>query len=213
MTETTARDQELIGRYLAGRLTDTEALMVETRIVEDSSFRSEVELSAALKEGFRELENRGQIEPLLAGRTASGNRRQVAIAAALTAAAVGFGIFLHERSADETAVVAVETLRFERTRGGGIQPDVVWKRPLKSVMVELRLDVGPDPAAKYRVTVRHLTNRDESVRELEASTLSSGEVSVTMESGELKAGIIELRLVPVGTRESNIGETYMLLLE
>jgi hypothetical protein len=208
MTEYSWSDHELIRRYLAGKLDDAEALMVETRIVQDPAFRREVELSAAMKEGFRELERRGEVRALLAGARSRGSRVRIAAIAATALVASVIAVFVYRSEPRQPAPSgAPETLRFELKRGESGLPDVVWVRSNGTVPVPMSLDVGLAPAATYALTIYRV--EDHSSTPILRNTLpvsENGELQFEVERSLLERGNyrIEARPVPPAAPDQTV---------
>jgi hypothetical protein len=202
----------LISRYLAKRLTDAEELMVETRIVEDPGFRSEVELTAALREGMRELESRGEVTRILAVESAAWRRPRVALAASLGAIALGLVSLIFYQQRDTLApAAATETLRFELTRGNAAETDVAWERGRTPVQLEMRFDVGPEPAAAYHVTISGTQGgAGGAAVDRVVQTSPDGEIVLAVDGRVLHPGIHEIRLEPQPATESVEAVTYTL---
>lgn len=212
MTDMSPEEDELIRRYLAGRLTDAEVHVIETRIVVDPVFRSEVELTAALKDGMRELESRGEVTRILALEAAAWRRPRVALAASVGAIALGLVSFLFYQQQDELApVVATETLRFELTRGGAAEADVVWERATTPVQLEMQFDIGPEPAATYHVTISRLQDAAAGAAvDRVVQTSPGGEIVLAVDGRVLELGIYEIQLEPRTATESAEAVTYTL---
>jgi hypothetical protein len=199
MTDISQDDHELIRRYLANRLSDTEELMVTTRIIQDPQFRNEVEVTAAFREGIRELENRGKLSPLLESRTRRWPRAQLALAAAVAIVAMGglISLLLDQRRDEGAPTVITETLRFETTRGDGALADVTWHQSGRPVRLELRFDVGPDPAGSYLVTLERVSGGAiVSMADRPIPVSSGGEVVHFLDGALLEPGDYEIRLEP-----------------
>jgi hypothetical protein len=186
--------------------------MVETRIVEDPAFRTEVELSAAMKEGFRELERRGEVQPFL---TETGSRwtriRTAAVAATvLFASVIATFIFLkepHQAAPDEVPT----TLRFELKRGESGQPDVVWIRKSGAQLVPMSLDVGLTPAATYALTIYRVEHDSLApVLSKELPVLETGELKIEVESRLLERGRYRIEAQPLPPATSADTVTYSL---
>ncbi|MGQ0430765.1 MAG: hypothetical protein ACT4UQ_12605, partial [Gammaproteobacteria bacterium] len=176
-------EAELIRRYLAGSLSQKELEMVETRIVEETEFRNEVELTQALRDGLRELQTRGEIAPLLSPRRRFWLDPRAALAASLAVVALGVASFLFFQRSDEAPLeLPTETLRFLATRGAPAAADATWTRAHVSVRLELRFDVGLDPAAAYAVRIERMTDGI-AVRTLESTAMVSpeGEAILTID--------------------------------
>ena len=204
----TDRDQgthETVDRYLANRQSDAEREMVETRIVGDPPFRHEVELTAALRDGLRELQKQGKVTPLLKTRTGIWPRSPFAIAASVMALALGVAALLFyqrlDRARHELAAapgeLVVAALRFEQTRGAEAA-DVVWQRASTPTLLEMHFDVGLEPAASYNVLIERVeTGVDTTV--LTATSVGiglDGQVSLSVHSALLTPGDYRIRLGP-----------------
>jgi len=214
MTEKNSGSQTLIDRYLADRLDATEREMVETRIVHDANFRNEVELTEALRDGLRQLQAQGQVEPLLKTRPWMWGRSPLAIAATVLASAIGVATFLVYRPQDDgRQVLATQTLHFMRTRSGDALPDVIWQKSSEPMQIQIRLDVGLEPAAEYQVSIVRTSNGETApVLEALATRTSEGDVSVAVDSTLLEPGEYGIRLVPQPPDESQEATNYTLLV-
>jgi len=206
MTDIYTGNQDIIDRYLANRLGDAERQLVETRIVTDPNFRNELELTEALRDGLRQLEAQGGIAPLLRPQTWMWSRAPFAVAASLLAILLGAVSFLvfqrFDQPRDEvkpaSGELVVATLRFERTRGDPAGPDVSWSRPAAPALLEMRFDVGLEPAPGYQVFIEKI--RAGSATSLLMSTLAgtnaNGEVAISIHSELLEPGDYRIRLDP-----------------
>lgn len=204
-------DHELIGRYVAEELSEAEERMVETRMVQDPSFRNEVELTAALRRGMRELDRRGEVPQLLAA-TSAGRRSGFALAAAVAAIAAGLATvyFAQERGTPAPTVV---TLEFQMTRGAD-EADVTWVRPATPVRVEMRFDPGPQPAAAYAVTLSRMPAKSGSpTLERTVATSPSGFVVLGVDGNFLLSGSYEIRLEPQPAGAAGEAIVYSLVVE
>lgn len=211
MTDISPEDRDLIDRYLAGRLTDAEVLVIDTRIVAEPGFRNEFELTQAMREGLRELHNRGEVAPLLSRRQTTWRHPRFALAASLTAVALGLASFLfYQRLEQGPQAVLTESLRFERTRGAGQEPDVVWQQSASVATLRLQLDVGLEPSARYRVAIERIGGSGIApVFEAAAPATPDGIVTVDVDAARLDAGDYAIRLDAVPTAA---GETVTYAL-
>ncbi len=187
-----------VDRYLAGHLDQSEREMVETRIVRDAKFRGDVELTAALRDGLRQLQAQGQVEPLLKARTWMWGRSPWAIAAALLACAIGVATLLVQRPQDESRpVLATQTLHFVTTRSGDARSDATWQKTSQPTRLQMRFDVGLEPAPEYRVTiVRVARGSTAPVFEVLAGRTGEGDVAIAVDSALLEPGDYGISLVP-----------------
>jgi hypothetical protein len=212
MTDISLKDRELINRYLAHGLADTEAIVVETRIVEDPVFRNEVELTEALRDGLRELQNRGEIAPLLSQRHTGWRHPRFALAAAVAAIALGTASFLlYQRLDAGSHELVVASLHFEHTRSASAAPDVVWQPTGVPTRLQMQFDVGLEPAAAYRVVIERMTD-GAAVRVLEtaARMTPDGVATIAVESAQFEPGDYEITLRPQPPSQSGEPVVYAL---
>ena len=187
----------MIDAYLANRLGDAERTVVETRIVGDPSFRHEVELTAAMRDGLRELEKQGKVAPLL-HRTGIWQRSPIAIAASVLAIAVGVAALLFsQRTEHKAQEMVLASLYFEQTRGADAAA-VVWQRTAAPTLLDLHFDVGIEPAPSYDVLLERVGNgADETV--LSAKSIPIGQdglLTISIQSSTLAPGDYRIRLEP-----------------
>jgi hypothetical protein len=201
MTDIAREDRELIDRYLADRLTGTEAHVVETRIVEDPVFRNEVELAAAFRDGLRELQDRGELTPLLSPRQPAWRQPRFGLAASAAAVALGLTSFLlYQRLATQPAAAASESLVFEQRRSAAGGADATWERSGTGTL-ELRFDVGPEPAPAYEVAIRRGPDAALWLRAT-AVTAADGEAVLRVDGRRFTPGDYTIRLAASGSSES-----------
>ncbi len=199
MTDSRQGIHESIDRYLANRLSDAERALVETRIVGDPDFRHEVELTQALRDGLRELQKQGQVAPLLQPRTWMWRRSPIAIAASVLALAIGFGALLYfERTASKPPALVVASLQFEHTRGAEPGPDVTWQRSESPTLLEMRFDVGLEPASSYGVLIERAgASADTTVFTAASVGIGlDGQLALSINSALLEPGDYRIRLEP-----------------
>lgn len=212
MTEKHSGSHEIVDRYLANRLGAKEREMVETRIVQDADFRNEVELTAALRDGLRQLQEQGQVQPLLESRSGMWGRIPIAIAASLLAGAVGLAIFLSDGPRGTSPQPpASEILRFVQTRGGDGVPDRVWRQGSAPIRLALHFDVGLEPAAEYRIVVDRAAGAGQvPVIELRTGPTGAGEVAISVDSALLPPGDYRIRLEPNSPGVVQVPTVYTL---
>jgi hypothetical protein len=212
MTDISLKDREMINRYLAHGLADAEAIVVETRIVEDPVFRNEVELTEALRDGLRELQNRGEIAPLLSQRRTGWRHPRFALAATVAAIALGTASFLlYQRMEFGNQELVVASLHFEHTRSADAVPDVVWQPTGVPTRLQMRFDVGLEPSAAYRVAIERVTDGAAVlVLETAARMTPDGEAMIAVESAQLEPGDYEITLRPQPPAESREPVVYAL---
>jgi len=199
MTDSRQGTQETIDRYLANRLNDAEREVVETRIVGDPDFRHEVELTQALRDGLRELQKQGEVAPLLQPRTWMWRRSPFAIAASVLALAIGVGALLYfERTGGKPDELVVASLHFEHTRGSDSGPDVIWRGAQSPTLLEMRFDVGLEPAPNYSVRIERVGSGADTTVFTAASVGigMDGQLALSINSAALEPGDYRIRLEP-----------------
>ena len=206
MTDSRQGTHETIDRYLANRLNDAERALVETRIVADPDFRHEVELTQALRDGLRELQKQGEVAPLLQPRTWMWRRAPFAIAASVLALAIGVSALLYfERTAGKPATIVVASLQFERMRGAESGPDVTWQRTQSPTLLELRFDVGMEPAPSYSVLIER-TGAGPDTTVFTAASVGvglDGQLALSIDAALLASGDYRIRLEPQAPNAAN----------
>lgn len=212
MTDISLEDRDLIDRYLAKRLTETEVFVVETRIVENPEFRNEVELTEALRDGLRELQSRGEITPLLSHRHARWRHPRFALAASVAAVALGAASFLfYQRLDNGSREVVIASLRFEHTRGADAGSDVMWQQNGAPTRLQMQFDVGLEPAAGYRVVIERMTDGAAvQVLDLAAAMAPDGGASIAVDSALFEPGDYEITLKPQPPAEMQEPVVYAL---
>lgn len=215
-------EREQIDRYLAGRLSEAEAVAVETRIIHDAKFRAEVELTESLREGLKDLAARGELEPMLGVSTPFWQRPAYALAATVVAAIAGItSVALYQQLdqargrismlAQEAATPqlagggATEVLALVRTRGAGGEPDVLWQTDPGVGQIELRLDAGIEPAAAYALRIGRLDgNTPINLLALPSVVPADGEVVVTVNAALFQRGDYAVSIAPVDGGEETV---------
>lgn len=216
MTDVLSSDEELINRYLAGSLTDAEALVIETRIVDYPTFRGEVELTVALKEGFRELEKRQELSSLLAAQSEAWSQwRLFAIAATALIAVAGLSWMVIEDHEDGSHdAIQTSELYFEHTRGSALEGESVWQRSGAPARLRLHLDVGATPAPNYEVSISNAEhNRSGLVFSSIETTEVEGEVVADIDGAILKPGRYRITLTPLEGVDNVQPITYQLTVK
>lgn len=214
MTDISQKDHELIRRYLAGRLTAEEVVMLETRIVREAQFRRELDLTTALRDGLRELEARGEIDGLLDKSRARRHRPAMAIAASLALVVGSLTIlYLVDRPQSPRLATATESLHFERTRAVSSESTVTWKLGSAPTRLRLLFDVGAAPMTQYRVVLQQLT-ADATLPVMTSVEAASaeGEVVLKLDDSLLAPGDFEIRLSPVPERADVGAIVYHLVV-
>lgn len=199
MTDSKQGFHETIDRYLANRLSETERELVETRIVGDPDFRQEVELTQALRDGLRELQKQGEVAPLLRPRAWIWRRSPFVIAASVLTLAIGVSALLFlGRAERRPAALVVASLQFEHTRGGAAGPDATWQRAESPALLEMRFDVGPEPAPSYGVLIER-TGSGADTTVFNAASVGiglDGQLTLSVNSALLEPGDYRIQLVP-----------------
>ena len=200
---------EQINRYLSGTLADAEAAALETRMLSDARFRAEVELSLQLREGLADLRGTGELTHLAGPETRFWQRPAFALAASVLAVVgslVAFASYEQiktlraELAAASTSVSTfassasgLDVLRLVRTRSNGGQPDLTWSVDPAVGQLELRIDVGLEPAPSYAFQLKRLDDATGvTLVSLPAVAPTDGEVALTVNAALLQPGRYEV---------------------
>jgi anti-sigma factor RsiW len=204
-------DLEQINRYLSGTLPDDDALALETRMLTDARFRAEVELSQQLREGLGDLRRAGELERLTAPEAAFWQKPAFALAAsvlACVASIVAFASYeqiktLRAELAGATVglstvastAAGIDVLRLVRTRSNRRQPDLTWNADPTVGQLDLRIDVGLEPAPSYAFQLKRVDETAGVVLlSLPAVAPTDGEVAVTVNAALLASGRYQITL-------------------
>jgi len=203
--------EEVLARYLAGRLTASESDAFEAYVSEHPEICQDLEQTFKLKAGLARLRERGELDALLHRRD---TRRWVpyATAAALLLAILTSALWFQQRNAapavlflSPSAVAArhhapapiLGSYVLVRTRGSAAVTNVPL--PAQTGTVEVRIlpsDVSPD--SRYSVEVKRFDAPDGRHRSrIEgAAAGADGYVKVYLDGSELAAGDYEVSLQP-----------------
>ena len=216
MDRTQIDAEQVVARYLAGRLPATESDAFERYVSEHPEICNELEQTLKFREGLARLRERGELDALL---QEPRPRRWLpyAAAAALAFVALGGVLWVQQRSSAPAvlflspgdlashhpgAQVILGSYVLARTRGSGGITDV--RLPSRAGTIELRIlpsDATPD--ARYRITLERLDGRPDGVRkaQLDAGSIApQGYVTVYVDSERLTQGDYEISLIPVSPR-------------
>jgi hypothetical protein len=202
---------EQINRYLAGTLAEKDAVALEARMLRDPALRAEVELSQQLREGIGDLRRTGELEQLVGTTTPFWQKPAFALAASILAAVASIVAFasyeqirtLRAELAGTTATLSavastaagIDVLRLVRTRGNGGQPDLTWRVDPTVGQLDLRIDVGLEPAPSYAFQLKRVDDAAGVVLlTLPAVAPTEGEVAVTVNAALLQPGRYQIAL-------------------
>ena len=218
MDVTQLDDEQLIHRYLAGRLPDSESDAFELYLSEHPDICPEIEQTLRFREGLARLRERGELDALL---QTPASRRWVAYSAAASVAfATVAGLLwlqlrtltpatlflspsaLAARHHEPSAVRGSYVLA--RTRGSASLTEVAL--PAEPGAIELRiLPSAVSSDGHYSVSLRRLPVAAEpaSRDQIETGSVASdGYVTIYLDSSRLTPGDYEVSLSPVASGRS-----------
>ena len=213
MTVISPEERDLINRYLANRLSESEVTVVETRIVADPGFRNEVELTEALRDGLRELQSRGEITPLLSHRRSRWRHPRFALAASVAAIALGAASFLFYQRLDSrqrgdrhrvAALRAHAQRRWRTRRSSGSRP--AYRRGCRCSSTSAS-SLRPGIASSVE---RMTDGAAVPVLETAATMTSDGQATIAAGSAQFEPGDYEITLRPQPPAGSREPVTYAL---
>ncbi|HMN46279.1 MAG TPA: hypothetical protein PKE27_17005 [Povalibacter sp.] len=209
-------DPTLANRYLAGQLAGAEQAAFEARLIEDPAVLRELEATARLKAGLRQLRRRGDLEHAMPGQRRSAvTAFGLAAAMALLAIGLGLNFPVGDRPPSIAADVAALTAGHGKTlpiasshsllRMRSARADAVIALPATPGAIELRvLSAEAQPQAPYRLRLRRpadATSRAGSVAESLIEAAPDGWVTLYLDSRTLSPGRYELDIVPMASPE------------
>ena len=205
----TATELERINRYLSGTLPEADCIELEARMIGDDAYRAEVELSRQLRDGLRDLRQTGELDRLTRGSYRFWHQPAFGLAAsavAVMASLVALASYqqlaeLRGEAVSETtpvtmtpgAATSVKLLRLVRTRSAGNEPDLTWRIDPTVGQLDLRIDVGLEPAAAYAFQLTRLDD-GASIALLSSPAIgvTNGEVAVSVHATLLRPGRYEV---------------------
>lgn len=219
MDATQIDEQQVIARYLAGRLPDGEGDAFEQYVSEHPEIYAEIEQTLRFKEGLARLLERGELNALL---RAPAPRRWLpyAAAASVAAATVAALLWLQLRSPTPAMLflsptelaarhhqpIAVRgSYVLARTRGTASVTEVVL--PTEPGAIELQVVPSGAAASRYSVALTRLDGPagTASTGRIDAGGAGAdGYVTIYVDSGQLTPGDYEVRLTPAVSEGSRI---------
>lgn len=200
----------LMARYLAGRLTDDEAERFETYWAQHPELTRELEATARLASGLRDLRRRGELATVVRGAWWARPLSLLSIAAGVAAVAAGAVAWLLTVRAPEIplggAIASLpryaagqlpvgETYSLLRLRAA-TRADAVLELPVEPRAIALRvLPEQASPDGRYRVELARDDARDAGVA-ADLRAADDGFVDVYVDSRALSPGRYRLAVVP-----------------
>jgi len=202
-------DHHVIARYLADQLPESEREAFEEYYIEHPEVVREMETIARFKAGLIDLQEKGQLAPLLQHRSKVRPTYVFATAATLAAIAVGaFWISLRQPIAQQFAapslsalvrdgvpLTSIGTHQLLRTRGTRADAIIELPRTPGAISLEI-LPEYDDPQKRYSVSIWRVGN--EGVQKLtQLQGLSAddrGLVVLFLDSSALQVGRYEIHL-------------------
>ena len=200
-------DGQMVARYLANQLSESERESFEAYFLSDPDALQELNRTAKFKSGLIDLHAAGELNAALNRR--SWSPQLLALAASLTLAAVGIGMWTSWQHAPRPLIAASvsglshrfqsslpigASYHIERTRTSSYDATIVL--PPHAAAVELK--VKPErPSAIYRVSFAAMTSDSSTSKTFAAENLkpaSDGFVSIFLNTAELKPAIYELKI-------------------
>ena len=206
----TVGDSETVREYLAGRLSDADALAFEERVAREPKLVGAVEEFLRLREGLEVLRDKGQLPELLAAPPPAWRRFAIPLAAAAAVAAVAIGMQILGRAPVMAGSVAdlrltpsapaatVAEYSLAAMRGGPDAPAL--DLPLAGAL-ELKVLVPGAAGTMYRLALRRVEASGAATEIGSATGLrrdASGFVVAFVDAARLEPGDYALAAVPQG---------------
>jgi hypothetical protein len=224
---TSAEEIDLIARYLAGRLSETESTRLEARVAAEPGLYERVEEVLRLQEGLAVLAQRDDLDALLRESPWRKRLGSWGAAAALALVVIGLGVWWASREppAGVLALSAAELhlgarapaiegpYVFARTRGDASVPEI--PRPNVPTAIELKFVPSVSSAGgRYRLTVHSSGAGAGAGGRRLVGTLDSvafgpdGYVTVFLDSAALRSGRYDLALEPSASARVDEGDRF-----
>jgi hypothetical protein len=203
-------DQQLFARYVAGELSEAEAVAVEERVALQPEVYREFDNILRLKEGLAVLKERGELDRLVGPRNRA---RAWVFGAAAAAALIGIAVWIWRTAPSSSpAMLALSPSAlmesgstplavgvryvFAATRGPSSSVEIAI--PPTRAAIEIKLvPLGVDDRGHYRAVITRVDvdGRKPKLSEIDGVPFGSdGYVTIYIDSARLEPGIYELSL-------------------
>jgi hypothetical protein len=220
MDNTQIAAEQVIARYLAGRLPATESDAFERYVSEHPEICDEIEQTLKFREGLARLRERGELSALLR-EPAQRRWLPYAAAAAVALATLGGVLWLQPRTTAPAVLflspndlaahqpgspAILGSYVLVRTRGSSAVTDV--KLPGAGAIELKILPSSVSPEARYRVALKRLDGSgSRGAAQIDAGSVAAdGYVTIYVDAAQLPRGNYEVSLVPLLPGHAN-GDT------
>jgi hypothetical protein len=220
-------DPTIASRYLADQLSDSERQSFEVRLIEDPAVLRELEATARMKMGLRELRREGHLDNLVENRN-KGSLWAFGIAAAVAVLAIGLGVWRPD--APKSAMIAASVTALVDDSGHPLRVagsyavlrkradayDATIALPAERRAIELRILPGAvAPGNSYQITLAQIDGRIPArvigaVEMLQPA--ANGEITVYVDSSVLMPGEYELNVMDATGRPIEEPQENLVIL-
>lgn len=208
MYQTNSEATDVVGRYLSGRLSDSEAARFEDWWARNPDAIHEIDRVARLQDGLHGLRERGELEPLLRRSWWTGTLRFMAMAASIGTLALAAWLWQTSTTAvvprlaalptsfDELALRPPIAAQYFMTLRSHDNANVVV---LPATPAALHWRLLPDHTAadgRYRITLTRPDTKDSGVAVAAIEAAPDGFIDIYVDSRSLRAGQYLLGIEP-----------------
>jgi hypothetical protein len=202
-------------RYAAGKMAESEEQAFEVRMLEDPRLAAEVQAIQGLRQGFRVLDDKGELAAWASRRPTS----RYAIAALLAIMIIGAGVFMLIRRSDESALpvmassfsglgmkgsdlVASGSILLAHARGQEAPVDVPLGGTSRVIALKVLPAVAGDSSG-YRVRLERIAGDSAASvgAEFDAAADQSGFITLYVNTSRLAPGTYRLSLAQGASSE------------
>jgi len=222
-------DHDIVARYLADQLSDTERERFEAYFLEHPELVAELNRAAQFKSGLMDLGESRELQKLLKTQLRGRPSNRIAIAASVLLVVIGGSIWFYLQNTARpilAASVTALTYRFQstlpvegsyniqRTRTSSYDATII-KLPANSAVVELR--IKPEARvlpSRYRISLGVVSVNDTITQLATLSDLQlakDGFVPIYLNSSELSPAIYELKIsADVDTNAASSTSSFLI---
>jgi hypothetical protein len=197
-------DLDMVARYLADKLSDSEREVFEAYFLEHREVLQELNQTARFKSGLIDLDRSGTLKKLMRPREWWRQPRMIAIAASLVFAVMAGGLWLRNQNSTPTllaisidpAMPLAGSLSIQRTRSSSYDATIEIPKQSAAIKLRIRPDTGALPS-QYRVAIGFFGTNDavKSLSEVRGAKASAdGFVEVYLDASKLSPAIYEIKI-------------------
>jgi hypothetical protein len=202
-------DPSAAERYVAGRMSETESLDFETRMISRPDLAADVDVRQRIKAGLTLLDEKGTLKPMVLERRPQARIFRHAAAAGVAVVVLSAGLMLWQRTSggavlltagDASGVPAAPYLLMQ-SRGQAALP--VIEASKSSPLIELQMLAAGDPGTAFAVRLERVdADGGRVLGDIDATIGADGYVTTFVRVRGLESGRYTIQLRSAGENQS-----------